>query len=394
MELFKASSQWSQRPIDERFASLEDLHRHCKQYHDTAAEKDVPFADLRVEADGADVLLLGTGRAPARLTHWAFGQLASHVGAPASYLRELPATLACHNLNHGLAKRVKEATGSALAKLLFHTNGSLLLRAITSGQYSRIWNYEIAERLLDMQANGWEPAKPTMAWGKDPSVCILCEGTGRADGIGERGTLDTAGERCVQCRGTGKAQPALYASDHDLFAFVINKQAMIEDPENHTPLYRGMIWENSEVGASKLRGTRFYFAEICGNHIIWGARNVVEISLRHVGDVRERYGAFAVQMKEYANESASEDQAQISLLRYKLIASSKEDVLDALFGKRTVGLSMRTLEAGYEAVKPEDGDARTPWGIAQGLTRYSQTIPYADKRMEVDRAAGRILSMF
>lgn len=389
MELFKASSQWSQRPIDERFGSLEDLYAQCKAYHDTAAEKDVPFADLRTEADGKDVMLLGKqGRAPARLTHWAFGQLASHVGAPASYLRELPGTLACQNLNHGLARRVKEATGSATAKLLFHTNGSLLLRAITSGQYSRIWNYEIAERLLDMQANGWEPARPTMAWGADPTICILCGGSGLAH---EAKDGDT---RCVQCSGTGKAQPSLYASDHDLFAFVINKQSHIEDPENHTPLYRGMIWENSEVGASKLRGTRFYFAQICGNHIIWGAKNVVEIALRHVGDVRERYGAFAVQMKQYADESASEDQAKLKALRYKLIASTKEDVLDQLFGKRAVGLSMRTLDAGYEAVRPEDGDARTAWGIAQGLTRFSQTIPYADKRMEVDRAAGRILSMF
>lgn len=383
MELFKASNQWSQRPIDERFGSLEDLHAQCKAYHDTAAEKDLPFDALRVEAVAGDVVLMGKAGVPARLTHWAFGQLASHVGAPASYLRELAPTLACQNLNYGLAKRVKDATGSATAKLLFHTNGSLLLRAITSQQYSRIWNYEIAERLLDMQAQGWEGAKPTMAWGADPDVCILCQGSGK----------NHEGGACVQCRATGKAQPALYASDHDMFAFVINKASYITDPVNHTPLYRGMIWENSEVGASKLRGTRFYFAEICGNHIIWGARDVVEIALRHVGDVRERYGVFAAQMKAYSNESASDAEAKITGMRHKLIAGTKEDVLDALFGKRAVGLSRKVLEAGYEAVAPEDGNPNSVWGFVQGLTRYSQTIPYADKRTDVDRAAGRIMQL-
>lgn len=384
MELFKASNQWSTRPADERFGSIRDLYTQCKAYRDTAGEKDVPFADIRVEASEGNVVLMGKAGVPARLTHWAFGQLASHVGAPASYLRDLPATLAVQNLNHGLARRVKDQAGSAVSKLLFHTNGSLLLRAITSEQYSRIWNYEIAERLLEMEGRGWEGAKPTMAWGADPDVCILCQGSGR----GRAG-----GNGCVQCRGTGKAQPALYASDHDMFAFVINKQAMVEDPVNHTPLYRGMIWENSEVGASKLRGTKFLFAQICGNHIIWGAQDVVEIELRHVGSIRGKYAAFAAKMTEYANESASVEEGKINAMRHKMIAAGKTEVLDALFGKRSIGLSRKVLEAGYDAVQDVDGSPNSVWGITQGLTRFSQTVPFADKRTEIDRAAGRILAI-
>ncbi len=54
-----------------------------------------------------------------------------------------------------------------------------------------------------------------------------------------------------------------------------------------------------------------------------------------------------------------------------------------------------TFPVGYDAVQPDvDGDPRTPWGMAQGLTRYSQTTPYADKRTDIDRAAGRLLEAF
>lgn len=41
----------------------------------------------------------------------------------------------------------------------------------------------------------------------------------------------------------------------------------------------------------------------------------------------------------------------------------------------------------------EENDPRTQYGIVQGLTRYSQTIPFADKRQDIDRAAGRILEL-
>ena len=39
---------------------------------------------------------------PVAPTHWSFGQLASLVGAPAAYLRQLPAPLAGINLQYGL----------------------------------------------------------------------------------------------------------------------------------------------------------------------------------------------------------------------------------------------------------------------------------------------------
>ncbi|MBP8922088.1 MAG: hypothetical protein KBG35_00960, partial [Thauera sp.] len=69
--------------------------------------RTVESAAIRVEARRDDAeglaLILPDADAPVAPTHWSFGQLASLVGAPASYLRQLPAALAGINLQYGLS---------------------------------------------------------------------------------------------------------------------------------------------------------------------------------------------------------------------------------------------------------------------------------------------------
>lgn len=386
MELFKANNQWSNRPADERFESLAELHEATKKYALESKEKRVPFSDLRVENMNGEVQLVGKAGIPAKLTHWAFGQLAARVGAPASYLRELPATLAAQNLNHGLAQRIAEKANEKMANLMFHENGGLMLRSVLTDDYARIWNYEVAERLLDLEATqNWKPAKPTMHWGADTvGTCIICNGTGKN---GE--------DNCDKCKGTGREFPALYASDHDMFAFLTNSDLTVEEKGSDGALYKGIIVENSEVGASALKMTKFLFRELCGNHIIWGASQVVDLKIRHVGNARGRWNSYFAAVRRYAEESVNDLEVKIASSKVTLIGSTKEEVLDALFGKRGLGLSRKAIDAAYDAVKPDqDGDPNTVWGFVQGLTRYSQTTEHADKRTELDRAAGKVLEAF
>jgi hypothetical protein len=72
----------------------------------------VESALIHVEANRNDperlALILPGADAPVAPTHWAFGQLASIVGAPASYLRQLPAPLAGINLQYGLTNHRAE----------------------------------------------------------------------------------------------------------------------------------------------------------------------------------------------------------------------------------------------------------------------------------------------
>jgi len=355
MELFAANKQWSTRPADERFASLQALYDATKHYADIAKEKRMPFADLRVENVDGDVQLVGKAGVPAKLTHWAFGQLCARLEAPASYLRDLPATLACQNLNYGLAARLQNGAANAVANLMFHENGGLLLRSIVTDDYSRIWNYEVAERLLGLQEQGWTPAMPDI--------------------------------RCTE-----DDFPALYASDHDMFAFLRNSDLTVTERGSDGAVYKGVIVQNSEVGASALKLTRFLYREMCGNHIIWGASKVVEISVRHAGNARSKWSQYFAAVRRYAEESTSDLEAQIAASKVRVIGATKEDVLDALFGKRIPGLTRKAIDAGYDAVDvAQDGPRNTVWGMVQGLTRYSQTIKYADGRTELDRAAGKLM---
>jgi hypothetical protein len=360
MELFHANKQWSTRPADQEFKSVQAMYQACRAYADTAVEADgVQLASLRVENMDGDLALVGRKNIPARLTNWAFGQLAARVGAPAGYLETLPATLAAQNLNHGLAHKVATAGKEALVNLLFHRNGEMISRSINGERYSRFWNWEVCERLLDMERRGYSPARPDIRIG------------GLADRI------------------------PLYASDHDMFAFLAHADRVVREPGNPDGLRRGIIVSNSEVGAGKLRVLQFLYRAMCGNHIIWGAEDVLDLSLVHVGDLRGRMRVWQAKIDAYMNGATTADENAIAASKSRLIASTKEEVLDAIFGKRSIGLSRKMITAGYDACLPDvDGDPRSPWGLAQGLTRASQETSYTDKRMDVDKAAGRILVEF
>jgi len=353
MELFHAANQWATRPDDENFDSLEDMYAATKAYADAARTKTVPFSDLRAEAREGDLALVGRANLPARFTNFAFRQLSQRAGAPAGYLQTLPATLAAQNLNYGLKRHEGDA------QLLFHRNGELVLRAATSTKYERVWNYEVIGRLGNFSArHGLVPAQQTFSW--------------------------TGGEVPED------AQKALYASDHDMFAFMMTPDRTIVDPTGNT-LRRGVIVQNSEVGAGSLKFMGFLFRDVCANHIIWGAQELAEVRLNHVGEIRDRMRGAWVEVRKYMDGAASIDEATMAKTRVH-IAGTKDEVLDKLFGVRTLRLSRKVLTASYDAVVPdEDGDPRSVWGMAQGITRHSQTLPYTEERHELDRAAGRLL---
>ena len=103
----RVSSEWFSRPADERFLSLSDLQRFVKTRADRSHARTLESREVRVEArrdDGDRLQLILPGEAePVAPTHWSFGQLAGLVGAPAGYLRGLPAAVAGIKLQYGLS---------------------------------------------------------------------------------------------------------------------------------------------------------------------------------------------------------------------------------------------------------------------------------------------------
>ena len=149
----RVSSEWFSRPDDERYLSLSDLAQTVRERSERSRTRVVESALIHVEANRSDPerlsLLLPGADAPVAPTHWSFGQLASLVGAPAAYLRQLPAALAGINLQYGLTSHRAEQV-----KTLELEGGRVELRAVTGPDYGRIHDYELVEAVQRIAGNG------------------------------------------------------------------------------------------------------------------------------------------------------------------------------------------------------------------------------------------------
>jgi hypothetical protein len=257
----RVSSEWFSRPDDERFLSLGELASAVRGRSERGRTRVVETALIHVEANRNDperlALILPGADAPVTPTHWSFGQLASQVGAPAAYLRQLPAPLAAINLQYGLTSNRAEQI-----KTLETDNGRIELRAVTGPDYGRIYDHELVEAVQKIAGNGTGDTR----W-KVPGVLDWSTGiyNPRVDI-----TRDTT---------------TLYASDRDVFLFLVDDLNPIEAgrlPDGSPDLYfRGFYCWNSEVGAKTLGMASFYLRAVCQNRNLWGVEDFEEISIRH-----------------------------------------------------------------------------------------------------------------
>lgn len=359
-----ASHEWSSRPADERFGSLADMMAKANEFRRNArvARVDTKSLHVSVETDfdsndpKADALILNgaTGR-KARLTNWAFNQLCARAEAPAGFVGGLSADTAARCLNEGFAKRP-----DAKALLLIYTpdvnGGAHTMRAITSTRYARIWNTDIIARLQELEARGtWQPAPAAFD--------------------GSRG---------------------LYMGDRDMFAFMVDNSRRIFETLPGGGLSRGFFARNSEVGGASYDVLTFLYEYVCGNHRVWGVQGVKELKLRHVGKNADRaVTEWNVAFKEYGEASEAEDVAKITAAREMVIAGTKDEILDKIFGLKT-GATRKQLEAGYaKAVEREDwyGNPHSVWGFAGGLTEVARDMPNADDRYTLDNAGRKVMEM-
>lgn len=377
--LTAAHRQWADRPADERFWNLSDMDTFLRTVRERSTATQTGLDALRVQASQDGDLFLSRGAGKLAFTNWSFGQLCRRVGAPASYLTGLPADLAASCLNASISAEAKASPQDSAVSLLHYQNGSNRLRALTSLKYDRIWNSDITPRLLRLADDGWRnpPARPRTA--DEPQRKATA--------------ADCMGASFIQ-PGDAIAPGGLYASDRDMFAFMVDPSKTINDGSD-SGLFRGFFVQNSEVGDCSFILTFFLFRGTCGNHIIHGGKVLREIRIRHVGDANDRaFRSIRAQLVEYANAGAADTEKMIAEAKTVSLGSNKDDVLDRLFGLKiaTRAILSDAWDTGLKHER-QDGDPSTAWGFAQALTRYSQTIPYADKRTDLDRAAGKVLAL-
>jgi hypothetical protein len=348
--LFTASGQWASRPQDERFGSLGSMLRYAKQKREIARVAKISFDKFGVEAHDGNVVLT-KGSKHIGFTNWAFTQYCARVGAPPSFLSKLPAENAVADLRYMLKNNLDVNKDY---KVLFNqTDEGHTVRAFNGTKYSRVWDYQIVERLTELLAKGWDVPP---AYGGSPS--------------------------------------GLYCGDRDMFAFMVNDKNRIKDGTDEG-LAHGFFCGNSEVGAASYWITTFLYRFVCGNHIVWGVKDVKKIRIRHVGDADQKVmAALATQLAEYAEQSARPLEASIKKAQTYELGDSDEAVEDRVYNARI--LPRKTIRAALaEARQFEDidGSPWSAWGLAQGVSRISQTEEIALNRVTKDLATGKILTL-
>ena len=290
------SRQWASRPNDQRFLTLDDLYAKVAQRRTECMTRDVALDCMQVSTadDGEGIWLQDRNSVEAGglLNNWSFSQLCQRAKAPAGYLRSLPAELAVAPLQWSLEMHEKDADEANDVRLMVRQNGATWLSAITSTTYGRIWDVDVVRAIRDnIDVTQWKV--PGSSYGsRDP-----------------------------------KRATTLYASDRDVFIFLVNEGSTIE--ADGEAVNRGFYVSNSEVGSAAFRIATFTYDYVCDNRIIWGQSHFKELVIRHTAGGPHRFMQKAMpQLQEYAQSSALGMGQTIRAAKAREVGKDRKGVLE------------------------------------------------------------------
>jgi len=345
--------QWASRPRDQRYESLDSLYAAVAARRMASRQVDARAAELEfIPVDGG-VEVSVAKRAPVVPNNWAFGQVATRLSAPAGYLRTLKPDLVSQCLNYA----VSQQNGEGIKALTFDTDGGdgpTMLSAVTSPTYGRIWDADVVQAVQRIQAAHPAFHNP-LEWGGKPS--------------------------------------GLYASDRDVFMFLVDGGSIVNGGGERDEMHRGFYVWNSEVGSATMGIATFLFRQVCGNHMIWGGTDAKVVKIRHTSGGPERFVQEAIPaLREYAGASAAPIEATVKRAKaYQLPDYSDATKVAAwLQGK---GFSRAESTRAVDHATREEGQCVTLWDCINGLTAQARELAYVDARVDLEKRAGKLLEL-
>ena len=373
------SSNWWNRPDDERFLSLEDMlafkqadarqmnsqivNTHKMQVIGEPDEENPTRGNVLIEytdEDGREHLN--------KPTNWSFNQLANLAGAPAGYLRDLPAPIAADAMQWGL----RYNRSRDLVKAYGHGTEGGELRATTGPDYGRIFDWEMLQTINRFagEGSGW----------KIPGMM-----TGSANG---RAIYDPFVP-------VTKNTTTLFASDRDIFVFLVDDTHPIEvgklangDPDL---MFRGFYAWNSETGSKTAGIAAMYLRGVCMNRNLWGVENFQEIKIRHTKFAPDRFAYEAAPaLQSFAQGATANFLDGVKAAQDAKIASDDDAALEFL--AKRAGVSQRMAKsAAARHLDEEQKPVRSVWDAAQAITAIARDNPHQDNRIDLERKAGALL---
>lgn len=365
----KVSSQWANRPDDEKFLTLAELRKSVAQRTSESASEVKSLANVKVNhANGLTLELDGTTET--EMTNWSFSQLCNITKTPASYLSKLPAKLAAINLQYGLMNTDE----SKLAYIQDTGSTNTKLRAMTSESYGRIYDSEVVDQVMNIAGDGsiwkvpgmldWSSAKSGLVK-YNPFVDVTKETT------------------------------TLYASDRDVFIFLVDDTHPIEVGKlsNGEPdlMFRGFYVWNSEVGNKTFGMSTMLLRGVCCNRNLWGVEGSKELRIRHSKFGPARFAQQAAPMlTNYANMNSMGIIAKVANAKSAIVAKNAEERLS--FGMDKAGLTKSVTERVLDAVlNEEQHEAENVWDFVQGITAVARSIQTQDTRLAMEAIAGKLM---
>ncbi len=295
----------------------------------------------------------------------------------------MDAKLACDILNHRIARTVVE-DAEAEVQMLFDTSPeSVSIRSVTSERYTRFYDSDLLSYVMKLAKDRKlkvPPGKPIEGVRTKIATEADCLSMGSGGGI-----------KVVP--GMEISPSGLYRGDRDMFIFLVDDANAVDDGFGH-PLYRGMFIANSEVGMGSFNVTEFLMQGVCGNHIVWGAKNICQVRYRHIGEVQPRiHEAMTKLLPQHAFKPIDTERVVFKWMAQEKLGTDPDSVVESVYSFRINGLTQKVLYAAYansHEHRDTDGDPNTWWGFANALTRYSQKCKNADERMAIDCAAGKL----
>jgi hypothetical protein len=358
-----ASNQWFSRPDDQRFLTLEDLSTAVNRRRELSHDRVLRLDQLSLghDSDTNTLFLSGHNGAAVHFTHWSFGQMATQIGAPASYMRKLPAPLAEINMEYGM-KFSEQAHEDTKLLYTYGEDGRPVgeARAFTGPTYGRIWDSQVVDSVIKMNQDGrW--TVPSEFNRRDEFVL-------------------------------SKKSTTLYASDRDVFIFLVDEARPIEiDGQTY---FRGFYTWNSEVGKATFGISTFLYSCVCSNRIIWGARNIEELRIRHTSMAPDRFIEEATPALAALSEASPQPIIDaIKKAKETRVAAKTSDIEKWLatkgFGKVEAKTAVALAERGGDS--GSDGTLSV-WDLVNGGTAAAREITHTDARIEMERKWSALLS--
>lgn len=368
------SNQWAMRDDDQRFLNLSDLRNQVATWASESHAQEVMPANIRAlfDKNNPGYLAIDVDGTIVDPSHWGFDQICRVAAAPASYMRHLPGPLAAVNLNYGLAAMEKKPISAYLRQPQGET--STMLRGLTSNRYGRILDVDVVDSVMKVAGNGVGDTR----W-KVP------------------GTIDWTSKFGVSYNpevDITKENTTLYASDRDVFLFLVDDMNPIEVGKlsNGAPdlMFRGFYVWNSEVGSRTFGFASMYLRGVCQNRNLWGVEDFNEIVFRHTSGAPDRFVEQAEPaLLGFANSSESRLITGVKAAKNAIVAQDKDERLEFL---AKFGFSQKGGQLVIDTCVAEEEKApESLWDFAQGVSALARRETLQEDRLKMETVAGKIL---